>query len=1036
MRLNRVLQLTAAVTIAMVASIFTISCGEDGAAGNDGTGCTISGSGVPYTVTCSGVEVGLLNGEDGETGPVGPQGQQGKSCSLTPSGASYTVSCGGALQGTLGGCSATKTDSLGREATITCGPTKISLCNNQVFEPTTHSCTSIGTLSEVAYCGGEGEEDSELGVAYNRTKQYCGFKDSLAFKAGTPTVMDLCYNSVSGTVFSDHGDNSPNAAAYNATDKKWVLGTFGTPAGGNSDKWYAPTSALSWKGQYCMVLLARTVSGTGANAKIVEVKETATPGITPVPGGDHTYDVGDSTAFCNGKIEKFNENTWQGEYCGYASATAKSRSKVKTACGNGDMPNENSWEEGYCAISLDPDNQYLTFMSTDYCGPTLRITGTGNREAYEVVRSKKVKINANTATGLLPAGSYKGEYCGYNIADFRKTIGGNTSNNTISKKVSVIDTQDTVMTVAGTYNAASDTLFLSKLTGACTYTPGKTIFNIGPNARDAYNFNLTSTSTPAFASGVRIWLAQYCQGYDPDHEKYTRPAPTSLPTYLNFEAFCTVDSASVFVQGRKSEIDAAGVTGATSALAAVQPDVGDAPTGRLPGILSQKASAKVNEGSWKGQYCYYESAAKFAKTASVSKPNAICDDTQKPNEAIASNYNNHSGDYTDGNYWKNEFCAPNGGTTQKVGITLTNGGAGDNWRMYNLFDVFCPSDTNFSSANAGSARSAAYLAKLQTLKKANMLDSNSSVKKEYCGFSSKSNFENKITSDQPWSYTNANPKFTKLTTICGNGGTPNAAGEDLEGASKVVGNPPVDAASNISGYAYWKNEYCQYNYAAGETQVAGIELEAASCGGGLNCIRDPHILTKFCPSDTAFTVVTPTGGTQDYGNASYLTKFQASGVSTLNKGSNLKQYCGFSSKSNLENETSATGTTEQSGSATGKVKRPKFSVLTTRCSSDNKGINQAMDDASPYATTTSWNNDYCQAIDDDRGRTKRVGGFGAYCGDDIDWTKPATFAPMNKDTWKGEYCFDDYKVGKCYGGQIPATGSVSTDPDDKRCSPF
>jgi len=1055
MRLNRVLQLTAAVTIALAASIFTISCGEDGAAGADGAGCTISGSGVPYTVTCGGVEVGLLNGEDGATGPVGQQGQQGKSCSLTPSGVSYTISCGGSYQGILSGCVANKTDSLGREAIINCGPTKVNLCNSVVFDPTVNTCKSNGTLDVTGYCGGiPGETGS---VAYNRTKQYCGFKDSVAFKAGTPTVMDLCYGGTS--LLTDDGTHSPNAAVFDddPADSVWVLANWATG-------WTAPTVPLTWKGEYCTVNLVRTLSGTGSSLKLVETKYTAIPGVTPVPGGDHWTGqvsedfalVADSSMFCNGKIEKFNENSWKGEYCGFASATAKSRSKVSTACGNGDMPNELYFEEKYCAVSPDTNETVagkLTAATNAYCGPMLRITGTGGRSAYEVVWSKKIKINASTVQGILPAGSYKGEYCGYSIGDFRKTLGGNTADN---RKVDAVD-PDTVATVrSGANDVAYDTLYLSKLTGACSDYTGKTIYNIGPNARDAYNFNITQVTTPAWVGGVRQWLAQYCQGSSATNIKKTAPAPTALPTYLNFTDFCTIDTAAVY--------------GAGVGTPAFNPTPGTSlPLAKVPGILSKSASGRINEGSWKGQYCTYESLANFnSKKATVSKPNAICDDNNKPNQALSTNYSAYAAasapslttvnttGFTGDNYWKNEFCAPdnsNPSKTRKVGIKLEeDAGSTGHYRMPvaspdRLFDIFCPGDTNYSVANnTKEDTTLAYLLKLQGLKKANILDSNSTVKKEYCGFNSKTDFERRIsgtthTTASTW-FQGAYPKFTKLTTICSNSSPatystyPNAAGFDVTLGTSVIGNPPT--ASDIAGgaYIYWKNEYCQYDHAATlsnanipQTKKVGLSLTAVG-----NRIRDTQVLSKYCPSDTSLAIVG-----SDEGNGKYLDKFQSSSVATINKGSNLKQYCGYASKSNVENEATSTAgsTTELAGNAAGKVKRQKFSVLTTRCG-DFKGINAAVDDYPSYAvyTTTSWNNDYCQADDANRSTTKRVGGVGAYCGEDVDFTKAASFAPTNKDSWKGEYCFDDYKVGRCYGGQIPATGSVSTDPDDKRCAAY
>jgi len=1083
MRLNRVLQLTAAVTIALAASIYTISCSEDGAAGADGAGCTISGSSAPYTVTCGGVEVGLLNGVDGEIGSVGPQGQQGKSCSLTPSGVSYTVSCGGSYQGILSGCVATKAaDSTSSEAVINCGPTKISLCNSVVFDPTVSTCKLGGGTESAAFCGGYSESDSSgAGVLYDKRKQYCGFKDSAAFVAGTPTVLDLCYNSWNGSsnvLFSDDGTHSPNKAVLNiTTDTAWVLASY-------SSGWGIPSPALDWQGQYCMVDLQRTVSNSNGTLRLVEVKHTATPGETAVPGGDHISPLngisplpGDSTAFCNGKKEKFNENTWKGEYCGFASATAKLRSKVTTACGDGTMPHENFWDEGYCSIPLDTAQQHLTTISYDYCGPTLRVAA-GARTAPEVVWAKRVKINASTVQGILPAGSFKNEYCGYSIKDWQKTLASKvnfaTSAGTGYITGDTLATAKAYIVVSGNPDAASlaqDTLYLTKLTGACTnYTPGTTtIYNAGPNARNAYDFSIATAGavgTSAFGTAApRKWLAQYCQGQNANDVKLTVPAPTAPQGYLNFTDFCTVDSAAVY---------GAGVT-LTGTNTVIHPTVGSLPPDRTPSALgSTKVGGKINEGSYKGQYCTYETLANFGtlksdgnmqtgKKATVSKANAICDDGGKPNEALAANYGDYAAaaalisgttsTWTGKNYWKNEFCAPSNGITVKRGINLAVVGSDSKPRFrqstasgWKLFDLFCPKDTSFGTiSSTGDAKildsSITFLSKLQGLKKANILDSNSAVKKEYCGFASKAKMEGRISgATGAWTAATANPEFAKLTTICGNLSKPNEAGFTVTIGTTVVGNPTTVAQATSGDYVYWKNEYCQYNFNTKQTETVGIDVS----GSAGNYIRDADILTKFCPGDTSLTVVGGTAGQPatggDYGNAAFFTKFQATSVATLNKNSNLKQYCGFSSKANLENEATSTTTNEAQGPSSNgtnnKVSRPKFAVLTTRCG-DFKGINAARDDIGTHANyTTSWQNDYCQADENDRGLTKRVGGPGAYCGEDVDFTKPASFAAYNKDAWKGEYCFDDFKVGVCYGGQVPATGSVSTDPDSKRCAPF
>jgi len=999
MRLNRVLQLTAAVTIALAASIFTISCGEDGAAGADGTGCTISGSGVPYTVTCSGVEVGLLNGEDGATGATGATGPQGTNCSLTPDGISYKVSCGG-VSYPLSGCVATKSSEEGsREATINCGTTSVSLCANNVFDPSLQYCPSSGAPTNLtAWCGGA-EEDDGISVKYDASKQYCGFKDSLAFVAKTPVVFSLCKNTQQAVTLSTQ---TPNAAFHNGTS--WVLGTH------NGSSWVAAGSQ-TWQDQYCQVDLSRSVLG----GKIVETKRTATPLATGNPG----------TQQCNGKKEKFNQDTWKGEYCGYASATAKTKSKVTTACGDGTKPNEVAWESGYCSIPSPTDS--LTTVSYDYCGKRLRSTS-------EVVWTARVKINASTERGILPANSYKGEYCGYTLGDFRKTL------------ASIIDTADGTF-ITPTTPGSNDTLYLSKLTGVCNESG---YVSPGPNSEFAYDFNNDGSAWTNSETEQPIWLGQYCYGYDRDNPTFTKAVPEKdwSPTQDDFEYFCSQPAAATFTAA----------SGHREKLSTV--------------LNSVSTSAnRINEGSYKKQYCAYNTLANFnAATKVVTRVDRECTNGDRPNEARVANFPGSAfteavaitgfSQATDGNFWKNEFCVPNasGNGTEKVGISLSEVGGTADIRMTTLFDVFCPGDTfiNATTYDTKPKKNVAYLAILQGLKKEQKIDTNLVEKKEYCGYASVADMyrqKDGTAAGTAWATANANPKFTKITTgICdkdANGTTsgnmkPNYVGEAVISSGETFGNPVSYA--ELSTKIWFKNEYCQAQ-ADGTTKLVGINLvdidddDANSNADPSNILRDTTFLSKYCPdgTDTAFVkgeVVATQIARQDSAHVARLQLLSGSGIyKKINNGTYKKEYCGFNSYGDFSNTaTKPTGTALTTETVVDtKVKRPKFKLLTTRCG-DNKGVNIAREDVGGTPTKyTSWRADYCQADENNRGTTKRVGGSGAYCGEDIDLTK-SNLVTLNKDSWLGEYCFDDFKKAKCTGGQGPVSGTVSTDPEEVRCS--
>ena len=103
--------------------------------------------------------------------------------------------------------------------------------------------------------------------------------------------------------------------------------------------------------------------------------------------------------FCNG--ERYNENSWKAQYCGYASATTSTKTVLSGACDlpNTELsdspqgPNEVAFAQGYCEIRLDkngsgnPKPSVRTIYSEDLCG-----TATNNKPNN---------------------GSWKNEYCGY-----------------------------------------------------------------------------------------------------------------------------------------------------------------------------------------------------------------------------------------------------------------------------------------------------------------------------------------------------------------------------------------------------------------------------------------------------------------------------------------------------------------------------------------------------------------------------------------------------------------------------------------------
>jgi hypothetical protein len=949
MRLNRVLQnkshraflLAAAVGIAMAATVFTISCGEDGSDGKEGASCSISGSGVPYTVTCSGVEVGLLdgvNGEPGLPGSTGETGSKGASCSLSPSGNSYTITCGGDIQGTLGGCGINTKD---RETTIDCGPSKIRLCDNQVFDPSEYYCSESGVALVVGYCGGDGTSDAIDAIAYNPSKYYCGFKTEALFEAGKPDTIPIC----EGAGVSPH-HNEPNEAIYDDTDGKWVLSY-------DND---VPALAIDWKDEFCQVSRDGEVNSLNGVFVPNEDKKTAEP------------------SECNGIKVKTNENTWKGEYCGYKDNKAASKSVVNTACGNGDEPNAVAFEKEYCTISSSISQ--LTEATDRFCGKVK----LGERAAV------KGKINPSTEKGILPSGAFKGEYCGYTRANWNKTIAGRI---------------DTTSGGFQTGAKAHDTLYLDVIkSGICG--DGK-----GPNDSSSYDFR--TNNTPGWVTSQPKWLNQFCQGQDRLNPTKTVVAPTAAILDGSLDVYCMKNVAVEFSN---------------------------------KGVANQR----LNEGGWKGEGCIFAKPTDYPGSATSTDASYFgaptvaksgrCGDGLMPNDANLSRYN-PGGAYfvssptyssTVQPFWHNEYCqySESEGNTVRVGIVLTTVSGVS--RDADMFEKYCVTDTVLVG-DTDPIKNASYLDKLQKADATKMLDKDAAKSTQYCGFKTRNDLHNLTALSNP------KATFTRLEK-CTNGDMPNAANDIT--AAMTVGNPTT--STEITSKAWFKNEFCQYDKDAGGSGIPGTKKVGIVLTVSGSVLRDVNILTKYCPSDTTFTKV---GGTQgsvadgDYGNENYITKFQTIVSASSNnlrlneKASNNNQYCGFESKSKMDNEVKIPTllTTEVPGVVSGNVKRPSFKVLTGRCTNpdDNVGPNQAR------AGYTSWANEYCQVKNRLDGFTTRVGSSSSdvYCISSeasYDYTSAtANAGRLNEGSWKGQYCFDDEKVGVCTGGYVPISGAASTD---------
>jgi len=98
----------------------------------------------------------------------------------------------------------------------------------------------------------------------------------------------------------------------------------------------------------------------------------------------------DADDFCDG--QKFNDGSWKGQYCGWKDANAVKRTVLTGACDTANVegiigPNEISFGQGYCEVSRDGRLTGLTRYTEALCG-----TSANNKPNN---------------------GAWKGEYCGF-----------------------------------------------------------------------------------------------------------------------------------------------------------------------------------------------------------------------------------------------------------------------------------------------------------------------------------------------------------------------------------------------------------------------------------------------------------------------------------------------------------------------------------------------------------------------------------------------------------------------------------------------
>jgi len=614
MRLNRVLQnkfhrvslLAAVISMAMAATIFTISCsGEDGSDGRNGSNkCAVSTAGV---ITCGSEVIGTLaTGPEGDKGPDGvlyngQPGPVGASCAINDEAVNgnYEIVCTNDTPSTpkrwLEGCEKVTSVRNTKEVNLVCGATTVHMCEYSstiatlyVFDPSKKYCSasagiqSIPTSAIGVYSNcGSGDDQ----VLINGTLQYCGFVNKAAFDAGKPTPIDLCINKSDVAVTDGNKPNEAEAIVNGDGDTTgWQL--------------TAVSGGATWKGEYCKYS-RRMVDG-----KPEDRREKGLPAV-----------CGRDTAFV------INKDAWAGEYCGYADSTnantpgSLSINKVKrnNACSDGIGPDSIALGKGYCRM-MNKSSQFSIY-SDEFCRVS---TPEG------IARLSLNEIKENGKSKYLTAGDWLDQYCGVvseadflanNLARLTGTCGdGSTGPNGYD--------------VTSWQNQYCQVKFENRASGYTTRVGGSNAYCI-KNASTAFR-----AATSANRFNEKTWRNQYCG-------------------YSSQEA---ADDANLTTQ---TGLCADGLTGPNQG-GWNNEYCGVLTKGGVATATSERCSGTpINEGTWKSEYCGYTNRQAF-DDSTITVQKGICSDGGKPNSKASTSWENE--------YCQVPADSAKSGWTQLVGV--------------------------------------------------------------------------------------------------------------------------------------------------------------------------------------------------------------------------------------------------------------------------------------------------------------------------------------------------------------------------------
>ena len=322
--------------------------------------------------------------------------------------------------------------------------------NDKAGEPTVVYPICEGTLEpfksaydEEVYCRFYSEKESKVvnesvnsglcdGKRINENSwkaQYCGYANNEATKltllTGACDSADLA--GVQGPNESAFGKGYCEVPFENKLTGKTV---YSEKLCGTSE--YNKPNNGKWENEYCGRAdssaneATKVWKGLCDNSTATELKgphlEKFNDGYCQVPFDDTKKMVigQGKTVFSQmwcGLDGKYNEGSWQGQYCGYANATAKKAEKVYDgACDiDGEGPHANGWNpKEYCTVFAD--NKFATKLTEDRCDdgkPYNEDSWKGEYCGYDSKTAKTTKVMSGACDdGYGPnSDGFNGGYC-------------------------------------------------------------------------------------------------------------------------------------------------------------------------------------------------------------------------------------------------------------------------------------------------------------------------------------------------------------------------------------------------------------------------------------------------------------------------------------------------------------------------------------------------------------------------------------------------------------------------------------------------